>query len=79
MLGHLIYFQGLEVFFWIYLSQKNTDHIILCLKRLWQNNVLSNKDLVIVIGLSYPKSGNRFNHIQLHLINDLVEIFNWKK
>ncbi len=60
-------------------SKKNTDHIILCLKKLWKDNFLSNKDLVVVIGLSYPKSGNRFNHIQIHLINDLVDIFNWKK
>ena len=67
------------IFLDISFSKKNTDHIILCLKRLWQNNILNNKDLVVVIGLSYPKSGNRFNHIQLHLINDLVEIFNWKK
>ncbi len=67
------------VFLDIAFSKKNIDHIILCLKRLWQNNILNSKDLVAVIGLSYPKSGNRFNHIQLHLINDLVEIFSWKK
>ena len=53
--------------------------IILCLEKLWMNNILNIKDTVVVIGLSYPKSGNRFNHIQLHSINDLVEIFNWKK
>ncbi len=67
------------IFFDIAFSKKNTDHIILCLKRLWIKNIINNKDLVVVIGLSYPKSGNRFNHIQLHLINDLVEIFGWKK
>ena len=67
------------IFLDISFSKKNTDHIILCLKKLWQNNILNDKDLVVVIGLSYPKSGNRFNHIQLHLINDLVEIFNWKR
>ena len=67
------------VFLDIAFSKKNTDHIILCLKRLWKMNILTNKDIVAVIGLSYPKSGNRFNHIQLHSIDDLVEILSWKK
>ena len=67
------------VFVDIAFSKKNTDHIILCLKRLWKINILNVNDIVVVIGLSYPKSGNRFNHIQLHSINDLIDILGWKK
>ena len=71
------------VFVDIAFSKKNTDHIILCLKRLWKINILNVNYIVVVIGLSYPKSGNRFNHIQLHSINDsliyLVENNLYKK
>ncbi len=67
------------IFLDIAFSKKNTDHIILCLKKLWKMNLLTSKDIVVVIGLSYPKSGNRFNHIQLHSIDDLVQILSWKK
>ena len=48
-------------------------------KKTLKMNILTNKDIVAVIGLSCPKSGNRFNHIQLHSIDDLVEILSWKK
>ena len=60
-------------------SKKSADHIILSLKKLWERKIISSSDIVVVIGLSYPKSGNRFNHIQLHLIRDLIETLGWKK
>ena len=60
-------------------SKKSIDHIILSLKKLWEKEIIHSTDIIVVIGLSYPKSGNRFNHIQLHSIEDLVETLGWKK
>ncbi len=59
-------------------EKKNADHIMENLKVLWKRGYITKRDLVIVIGLSYPKSGNRFNHMQIHYINDLIETLNWK-
>ena len=74
------FFPGTQgIYLDISFSKKSTDHIILSLRELWKKGYLLNKDLVIVIALSYPKSGNRFNHIQLHYIKDLVKTLDWKK
>ena len=30
-------------------------------------------DMIIVSSVSYPKSGNRMNHLQTHVVGDLVD------
>lgn len=60
-------------------SRKSADHIIECLNKLWLSEQIIDEDHVLVIGLSYPKSGNRFNHIQLHQVSDLVDTLSWER
>ena len=60
-------------------SRKSADHIIECLNKLWLSEEILDSDYILVIGLSYPKSGNRLNHIQLHRICDLVDTLSWSR
>lgn len=59
-------------------QRTGTDHVVKCLETLWRGGKLSNDDLVLVTSVTYPRSGNRMNHIQTHLIDDLRETLDWK-
>ena len=59
-------------------SRTSTDHIAECLEILWRRGKVVEEDLVLVTSLSYPKSGNRMNMIQMHSIADLREALQWK-
>ena len=62
----------------IQFSRTSTDHIAECLEILWRRGKVVEDDLVLVTSLSYPKSGNRMNMIQMHSIADLREALQWK-
>lgn len=56
----------------------STDHIAAGLRELWKAGLLSDTDRILVTGLGYPRSGNRFNLIQVHNVADLIETLDWK-
>jgi pyruvate kinase len=58
-------------------STKSTDHIALCLEALWQQGKLLDEDVVLVTSVGYPKSGNRMNMIQTHVVSDLRDSLQW--
>lgn len=60
-------------------SRTNTEHIVECLKILWQRGKLADDDMVLVTAVGYPRSGNRMNLLQTHVIGDLAETLDWKK
>lgn len=60
-------------------SRTSTDHIVKCLERLWRDGKLVSDDLILVTAVGYPRSGNRMNLLQTHLVRDLVETLGWKK
>ena len=62
----------------IQFSRTSTDHIAKCLEILWRRGKVVEDDLVLVTSLSYPKSGNRMNMIQMHQIGDLRDALRWK-
>jgi len=55
------------------------DHIPLCLRELWRRDKLTNNDLILVCALAYPKSGNRMNLLQSHVVGDLVDALGWTR
>jgi pyruvate kinase len=38
---------------------------------------LTPQDVIVVIAVSYPKSGNRMNLLQTHVVGDLIEALGW--
>jgi len=60
-------------------SATSTDHIASCLKKLWQEGELKDDDIALVTTVGYPKSGNRMNMIQTHLVADLRESLGWNR
>lgn len=58
-------------------SKKSSDHIPECLHRLWQAGDLVDDDVILVLALTYPRSGNRMNHMQMHKISDLAQTLQW--
>ena len=60
-------------------SRTSTDHVMACLRHLWAHGMITAKDLVLVTAVGYPRSGNRMNLIQTHLIGDLVETLGWQR
>lgn len=60
-------------------SRTSTDHIVKCLMLLWQQGRLEDSDMVLVSAVGYPRSGNRMNLLQTHVIGDLVETLGWRK
>lgn len=60
-------------------SATNTDHVARCLKALWLRRKLEDDDLMLVTAVSYPKSGNRMNMIQVHAVADLRESLGWTR
>jgi len=60
-------------------SRTSTDHIVACLRLLWQESRLLDSDMVLVTAVGYPRSGNRMNLLQTHVIGDIVETLGWRK
>ncbi len=65
------------VFVDIPFSKTTTDHIPACLKALFDQKEILPEDLIIVIAVGYPKSGNRMNLIQTHVVSDLADTLGW--
>ena len=60
-------------------ARTNVDHIPSCLKELWRRGKLVDQDLILVTSVGYPRSGNRMNLIQTHLVSDLRETLAWDR
>ena len=60
-------------------SKNSLSHVPDCLYLLWDSNVISNQDIILVTAVGYPSSGNRMNMIQTHYVKDLKALFKWKK
>lgn len=58
--------------------KNSADHIMDCIEELWRTGKLENQDTIAVIAVSYPKSGNRMNHLQTHAVADLVDALGWQ-
>lgn len=58
-------------------SRTSMDHVPLCLQTLWRQGEIVEEDLILVTAVSYPRSGNRMNIIELHKVADLRESLGW--
>ncbi len=58
-------------------SRRTTDHIPRCLEALWRHGLLVDHDLVVVVAVGYPRSGNRMNMLEVHRIDDLRQTMGW--
>ena len=65
------------VFIDVPFERSSTDHVLACLRHLWKAGKLHREDLVLVCALAYPKSGNRMNHVETHVVGDLVDALQW--
>lgn len=60
-------------------SRTSTDHLALCLEELWRRGKLVADDVVLVTSVGYPKSGNRMNMIETHVVSDLRDSLGWTR
>jgi pyruvate kinase len=60
-------------------QRDSTDHVIHCVEALWRGNQLQAGDMILITAVGYPKSGNRMNLIQTHVVSDLVESLGWTR
>ena len=58
--------------------RQSVEHIPLCLHALWARQLLDVDDLVLVVTVGYPKSGNRLNLLEVHRVADLRETLQWE-
>ena len=58
-------------------SKDSLDHVLKCIKFLYDEKEIDINDVILVTSVGYPKSGRRMNVIQTHYIKDLKELFNW--
>jgi pyruvate kinase len=58
-------------------SRGSTDHVAICLEHLWRRDLIQGADLVLVVAVGYPRSGNRMNLLQVHRVDDLREALGW--
>jgi pyruvate kinase len=58
---------------------RRSNHIVECLKVLWEKGMIGDDDMILVTAVSYPNSGNRMNLLQTHIVRDLAENQGWKK
>jgi pyruvate kinase len=73
------FFPGVEgVHIDMYFPADNTDHIIQCIKELLQLGKLSAEDMILITAVGFPKSGNRMNLIQTHVVKDLIDSLGWQ-
>jgi len=60
-------------------SRTSTDHLIVCLEKLWLEDKISDDDMILVTAVGYPRSGNRMNLIQTHVVGDISQTLGWHK
>ena len=60
-------------------SKTSLDHVAQCLEMLWRQGAVVDADTVLVTAVGYPRSGNRMNLLQTHVMRDLVETLSWHK
>lgn len=60
-------------------SRTSTDHIPACIELLWRRDLIEDDDMILVTALAYPRSGNRMNLIESHVVGDLAETLSWKR
>jgi len=71
-------YPGVEgIFIDMEFPRNSADHVVKCLEDLWRQGKLTNDDMIVAISVSYPKSGNRMNLLQSHVIGDLAEVLEW--
>jgi pyruvate kinase len=58
-------------------ARGSADHVKACLKHLYALGRLDDKDLILVTGAIYPRSGTRMNSVQVHKLSDLILEFGW--
>jgi pyruvate kinase len=58
-------------------SRQGTEHVPVCLHRLWELGLVDESDVILVTGLTYPHEGLRMNTISIHGIQDLKEALGW--
>jgi pyruvate kinase len=58
--------------------KNSADHLMKCVETLWHTGKLTSEDSIVVVAVSYPKSGNRMNHLQTHVVGDLVDSLGWQ-
>jgi pyruvate kinase len=58
-------------------SKTSMDHIPACLEELWHRKLIELNDVLLVTAVAYPKSGNRMNLIQTHVVRDLAGTMGW--
>lgn len=59
-------------------QQQTTAHVPACLRALWEKGQIVEEDFVLITAVNYPKSGNRMNMIETHLVSDLADTLGWK-
>ena len=71
-------FPGVEgVFYPESFPKDNLDHVAGVLKQLRDTGKIADEDMVLVTAVGYPRSGNRMNMIQTHLVRDLATTLGW--
>jgi len=60
-------------------SRTSMDHVPRCLQELWRRRLLVDADLVLITAVSYPRSGNRMNLIEMHRVADLRKALGWQR
>lgn len=60
-------------------SRTSMNHIARCLEELWRQGKIRESDLILVTSVGYPRSGNRMNLIQTHVVADLKESLGWRE
>ncbi|MBH61791.1 MAG: pyruvate kinase [Alphaproteobacteria bacterium] len=60
-------------------SKTSTDHIPACLKLLWHRALIEDDDMILVTALAYPRTGNRMNLIETHVVGDLAQTLGWER
>jgi pyruvate kinase len=58
--------------------RRSGDHIPKVLEQLWRRGFLADKDLVLIVGVSFPGRGTRMNTVQIHHISDLIGNLGWQ-
>jgi pyruvate kinase len=57
----------------------STEHIPTCIELLWRRELIEDDDMILVTALAYPRSGNRMNMIETHVVGDLAETLGWTR
>ena len=60
-------------------SRTSTDHLIICIEELWRRGKIEDSDTILVTAVGYPRSGNRMNLIQTHVVSDLAQSLGWAR